>query len=156
MCLVFASIWFFCVSSCSCSRLYQDLLAEAAEARVSGQVLLTGGFNARTAHLSDQVHDILADHVNLLSDHGFDVSQYAAPLRQSCDIVVNNFGLLLLQLCQGARLSILNGHAQGSIPAHYTCHVNADGSVVDYFIASAGICSRACSLQVQDMIPWPD
>ena len=150
-CLVFASIWFLCVS---CSRLYQDILAEAAEARVSGQVLLTGDFNTRTAHLSDQVHDILADHVDLPSDHGFDVSQVAAPLRQSCDIVVNTFGLLLLQLCQG--LSTLNGRVQGGIPAHYTCHVNADGSVVDYFIASAGICSRACSLQLQDMIPWPD
>ena len=83
-------------------------------------------------------------------------SQYAAPLRQSCDIVVNDFGLLLLQLCQGARLSILNGRVQGDIPAHYTCHANAGGSVVDFFVASAGICSRACSLQVQDMTPDSD
>ena len=91
------------------AELYQDILAEIAEARVSGQVLLTGDFNARTAHLSDQFEDDLSDHVALPSDHEFDVSQYAAPLRQSCDAVVNDFGLLLLQFCQGARLFILNG-----------------------------------------------
>lgn len=123
---------------------------------MSGQVLLTGDFNARTAHLSDQFDDVLADHVDLPSNLEFDVSQYVAPLRQSCDKVFNDFGLLLLQLCQGARLSILNGRVQGDIPAQFTCHANAGGSVVDYFIASASICSRACSLQVQDMTPDSD
>ena len=113
----------------NCIKTFLKL--EVAEARVSGQVLLTGDFNARTAQLSNQFDDNLADLVNLPSDHEFDVSQYAAPLRRSCDIVVNDFGLLLLQLCQGARLSILNGRVQGDIPAHYTCHANAGGSVVD-------------------------
>ena len=138
------------------AELHQDILAEIAEARMSGQVLLTGDFNARTAHLSDQFEDDLSDHVALPSDHEFDMSQYAALLRQSCDAVVNDFGLLLLQLCQGARLSILNGRVQGDIPAHLPCHANAGGSVVDYFIASAGICSTACSRQVQDMTPDSD
>ena len=134
------------------AELYQDIFAEVAEARASDQVLLTGDSNARTAHVSDQFDDILADHVSLPSDSEFDVSQYAAPLRQ-CDTVVNVCGPLLLQLCQGARRSILN--AQGDIPASYTCHANAGGSIVDYFIA-AGICSRACFLQVQDMTPDSD
>lgn len=138
------------------AELHQGILAEIAEARMSGQVLLTGDFNARTAHLSDQFEGDLSDHVALPSDHEFDVSQYAALLRQSCDALVNDFGLLLLQLCQGARLSILNGRVQGDIPAHLPCHANAGGSVVDYFIASAGICSRACSRQVQDMTPDSD
>ena len=109
------------------AELYQDILAEVAEAPVSGQVLLTGLSNARTAHLSDQFDDNLADLVDLPSDHEFDVSQYAAPLCQSCDTVVNDFGLLLLQLCQGARLSILNRRVQDDIPAHYTCYANAGG-----------------------------
>lgn len=62
---------------------------------------------------------------------------------------------LLLQLCQGAKLSILNGRVQGDVPAHLTCHAHA-GSVIDYFVASSGVCNRACSLQVQDMTPDSD
>ena len=45
--------------------VYHDLLAEVADARVCGQVLLTGDFNAHTAQLSDQFDRGLAHFVCL-------------------------------------------------------------------------------------------
>ncbi len=136
------------------AEMYQHLLAEVAEARVCGQVLLTGDCNACTAQLSDQFDRSLADFICLPSDNEFDTSAYTAPLRQLHDTDVNVFGHLLLQFCQGTQLSILNGRVFGDVPARCTSHANAGGSVIDYFIASTGICNRAQALQVHGMTPY--
>lgn len=79
--------------------VYQDLLTEVAEARVCGQEILTGDFNAHTAQLPDQFDRSLADFVPLPLDSEDDASLYTGPLHQLQVTDVNSFGHLLLQFC---------------------------------------------------------
>ena len=80
-----------CYHQAHAAELYQDILAEVAEARVPGEIVLTGDFNLRIADLLDQFDEMLADNVVLPYDNEIDVSQRAAPLRQSHDTVVTCF-----------------------------------------------------------------
>ena len=131
-------------------ELFDSLLMTTAEAFSNGHVILTGGFNARTGSLSDELDANLAEHVELPTD--LHACSYQPPLRQSLDTTIDKFGHFLLQFCQASQLHILNGRITGDIPAQYTSHANAGHSCIDYFITSPGISSRAVSLVVQDMV----
>ena len=97
--LVLAPIWFLCASPAHATELYQHILAEVAEARVSGQVLLTGEFTARTAHLSDRL-----DGRSCRPAFRRQTSLMCLSMQHLCASLVTQWSMtfVLLQLCQGA------------------------------------------------------
>ena len=147
MCIIFPPIGSGLYSRITIEELYQDLLLEVAQARVVGQVVITGDLTARTGTLPNCLDPTLAEHLDLPMDEEFDAFLYQAPVRQSLDTQVNAFGRHVLHLCQASGLQILNGRIPGDTPAQFTSHANAEHTVIDYFIASAHLCNKAFALR---------
>lgn len=93
--------------------LFQDILAEIAEARVHDQVLLTSNFRRTNCSVVWQSDGSLAEFVPLPSDNEFDTLHYTAPLRQSHDTCINMFDHMLLQICQSLRGWAVNSEWAG-------------------------------------------
>jgi len=82
-----------------------NLLEEEIAFYSRGHILLAGDFNARTARESDFIEHDTNSYVPLLQDYVVDIPS----MRASQDTHINSYGRLLLQLCAGSELRIVNG-----------------------------------------------
>ena len=94
-------------------------------------VIVTGDLNSRTSNVSQNV---LSEHFYLHpSSHPVNVG------RQSQDIILNQYGKLLLNMCTSLNLCILNGMCSGDQEGRYTYVSNFGSSVIDYVLLSSDL-----------------
>ena len=65
------------------------------------------------------------------------------------------FGKLLLTVCQGSDIAILNGRS-GKRSGCFTCHTSNGKSVVDYFLASSQLIPAVGTFCVEEISPASD
>ncbi len=97
-----------------------------------GNIVLCGDFYARIGTLDDFVIDT----GEILPNPVFTTS---IEPRKSRDNHVNAYGRLLIELCCGNELIVLNGRTKGDLIGQFTCQTYNGASVVDYAIVSTGI-----------------
>ena len=99
---------------------------------------MIGDLNARTANLSDVVHD--SDIYN--PDYYFsDDADLYIPVRASTDNIVNSNGRRLLSLCKSTNHTIANGRLHDDVSGRFTYCCARGMSVVDYLLKSADLSS---------------
>ena len=98
---------------------------------VSGWSFVTGDFNSRTA---DGPDFLLRDYyINV--DMNENLRDNEIPLRKSRDLVIDNYGRRLLDLCKSTDLLIANGRlGDDKDTGEFTCVTNRGRSVVDYLL----------------------
>ena len=110
-------------------------------------IVMSGDFNSRTANISPDVAFNSDFTSSLNKSSSIDVN------RNLQDMILNNFGKRLLNLCITFNLSILNGVCNGDRQGCYTFIAESGSSVNDYFIVSAdlfGVLESICKLNVRD------
>lgn len=122
---------------------------------LGGEVLLTGDFNARTGTREDFINTELLESIQPGMPKFNEQPANLMP-RCSADGIHNKFGLNLLQLCHDTDLLILNGRTRGDECGKFTCHTVAGQSVVDYFIAGAGLSEYNPEMYVRQLQPESD
>ena len=103
-------------------------------------VLMLGDFNARTGTLSDfiDVNELDSDILGLETDSS--IKEVFCNLgipqkRTNADIIVNENGKKLIDLCKVTDLKIMNGRI-GENTDNFTCYTGMGKSAIDYLIAS--------------------
>ena len=108
----------------------------------SGNIILTGDFNARTGslhdHLSDfsfgdEIEDITRGKDNILLD------QLNRTERNNLDSTVNSYGKSLISLCKSFNLRLLNGRTPGDSTGNFTCFQYNGYSTVDYIVCDENL-----------------
>ena len=107
-----------------------------------GSVLLCGDLNARTGTKLDYIPNDSRDaFLNLPNNYVPDPTT----IRNRCnlDTKVNNFGKILLDMCIGKSLQIINGRTCGDFFGNFTCLKYNGNSTVDYNIISKELNDRS-------------
>ena len=120
-------------------------------------VILNGDFNSRTGLLSDVIvgdeatgseSEVLGnvfDSLDQLDSLGIDMTRYSE------DVMCNKNGYQLIECCKTADLKIVNGRfGSDAHRGSFTCS-NANGSVIDYVIASSSILPFVSDFKVQPL-----
>ena len=128
---------------------FQMLHDDLTEISALGNYIITGDLNARTGNEPDYlemeyVEGIISTGDPVLREvlSMFDTTAaYNIPKRRSCDLKINEFGRLLLELCSNSGSCILNGRLDGDTDgAHTFASKSIEGlSLVDYFISSPSV-----------------
>ena len=86
--------------------IFQLLEKDIVNYQAKGEILLCGDFNARTGVLSDFIASDVTEHLPLADDYSPD-----RPIltRYSRDVVIDNRGRELIDLCISSQLRFLNG-----------------------------------------------
>ena len=66
------------------------------------------------------------------------------------------FGKVLLSICQGSDIAIMNRRRPGNRSGCFTCQTSKGRSVVDYYLASTQLMHAAASLSVEQLPPESD
>ena len=129
--------------------LLDDVLMDIIEEFPAAALLICGDLNARTSNWN--VHG-----ANVSGGAGGDdeaeeieccCSSYVKP-RSSLDKTINQFGKMLIDLCETYHLCILNGSVQGDADGTFTCLTPNGESVVDYCIISPENFTSPLNLQI--------
>lgn len=121
----------------------------------SGDIILTGDFNARTGNKLDYITGDSASHIPIKNDAY--IIDTAVVQRHSRDNTVDSRGKDLLELCIANKLRITNGRTFGDTHGKFTCHNYAGSSVVDYFIVSEQLLNDILYVYVYDFfLPLSD
>ena len=97
------------------------------------KLFVTGGFNSRTA---DEPDFLLHDY-SLNVGVNKNLRDNEIPLRKSRDIILDNYGRRLLDLCKSTNLLIANGRlGDDKNIVEFTCVTSRRRSVVDYILLS--------------------
>lgn len=129
-------------------------LIEADIARLSslGSCLLMGDFNARTGVEPDFILNDTCKYLNVHSTYIVDT-----PIaRNNVDThTVDMHGKLLLDMCKGSRLRILNGRKLGDVSGSYTCfNHRGNPSSIDYMLCDEALFSDIDYFRVHDLVPF--
>ena len=114
------------------------------------QILLTGDFNAHTGSLPDYIVNDDELFCPVPDQYMVDSEMYP---RMNCDKKICMYGKRLLEVCQKARLRIINGRKIGDSTGNLTCHKYNGSSTVDYFIADVNLFSHVRYMRVHDWTP---
>ena len=121
-------------------KIFESLRNSVYDFSQKGQVVLMGDFNARTAELNDFValdnvsYQNCKDH--LPTDYSTDIQ---LPQRQNMDIILNEQGKCLIDLCIESKIRILNGRVMGDSLGNFTYYSSQGKSCIDYVISSENI-----------------
>lgn len=113
-------------------RTISDLLVEYDDVHL----LCNGDFNARTGNL--QIQNATSVQTDIYDV--FDKTDAFIPNRISDDVVTNDFGKKLLDMCACFNLKILNGCPEFPYSGGFTYFSDRGHSVDDYFLASFDMC----------------
>jgi exonuclease III len=131
----------------------ESLEDDIANFSKDGYILLAGDLNARSSTLKDYV-DVDCD-VNLHDDEMYVIDENVG-IRCNQDLVTNDRGAKLAELCIQCRLRILNGRTLGDSQGNFTCHRPQGSSTVDYMILSEEMLHRVQSFLVHDKLDLSD
>jgi len=108
-------------------------------------IILNGDLNSRTGNMNAaDESDVFDCRANV-----FDVS------RRTQDEIVNEYGRLLLSLCIGYDLCILNGCICPDLSGKFTFVSATGSSVIDYFIVSKDFVTKCKQLKVNESVTSP-
>ena len=91
-------------------KTWDILVDELAKFQSDYNVSLVGDFNARTGSLPDFIYNDDQRYLDLPDDYIPDIELIS---RQNCDVIVNQFGEKLLELCKMCGMRIINGRLVG-------------------------------------------
>ena len=129
------------------------LRQEIAHFATNGDVMLTGDFNACTGGLFDFVPQDSCDHIPLPPDYTTD----SCVQRTSQDSHHNAYGYELVDICQSARLRILNSRrGEDQEKGLFTCMTPRGNSVVDYTIVSENLLKRISNFKIDEISTLSD
>lgn len=116
---------------------YFELLeSDIAKFKSLGKIFVTGDFNSRTGQSADLSDHLTYDsylHVGMNED----IRYSEIPLRMNRDLVLDNYGRRLLDMCKSTGLVIANGRlGADKDTGEFTCVTGRGRSVVDYFLLS--------------------
>ena len=124
---------------CTLEMLEQFLLSRL-EVGDDDFLLIGGDLNARIGDWSFDVQEDVED-----------ASVYIFE-RKSKDIVINNFGKQLIQLCCMFDVVPLNGLVDQDFDDNFTFFSDRGNSTIDFFLSSVDFLSYACSLSVVERV----
>ncbi len=135
------------------TTVFRQIEVDLAHYSHPRDIMIMGDFNGSTGHHSDYVVGDTSKSLPLPADFIEDVEVY----RTNCDDRTNPFGGLLFDICnKSAGLRILNGRYRGDSIGFYTSFKHNESSVVDYILASAGVCNRVVNFRVQPYLHLSD
>ena len=114
------------------------------------QILLTGDFNAHIGSLPDYI--IYDDDLFCPAPDQYTVDSEMHP-RMNCGMKICTNGKRLLEVCQRARLRIINGRKIGDSTGNLTCHKYNGSSTADYFIVDVNLFNHVRYIRVHDWTP---
>ena len=133
--------------------IHMELVRQITALEAEGYACyLVGDFNGRTGTASDFV-ELDNNSIYLPLDEEYAVDNDSIPIRCNEDIVLNNFGRQLLDICKMTGVRIVNGryHADANI-GKFTCHTANNGhSTVDYLLAKTSDIGILSEFSVGDM-----
>ena len=113
----------------------EDFVQKTSSFEESCDLVCLRDFNSRTAQRPDFSVDDDNTDVPVLN-RMFTPDTVAAFPRGNQDLLVNSYGIRLLEICQSVPLRILNGRKLGDVLGTYTCYKPKGQSVVDYCLVS--------------------
>ena len=116
--------------------LEEDILLLSAK----GNIVLMGDVNGRTGKDLDFIAHDSTDYIPIGDDFPY-MCDSTPPHRANQDLVTNERGKGVMDLCVSAGLRILNGRFPGDSLGYYTCHKYNGSSTVDYGIVSESLLS---------------
>ena len=128
--------------------MLENCLVDSALTLGDYHVILSGDLNGRTSNISQAFS----------FDDDFDLLNSSCPTsvyRQSQDMVLNQYGKLVLNMCTTLNLCIANGMCYGDRNGRYTFISDFGSSVIDYFLLSADLFAflfESCKLSVLENI----
>lgn len=116
-----------------------------------GNCILMGDFNARTCTQPDFVVNDTCKYLNTHSNYVID----AHISRKNLDTKgIDIHGKLLLDLCKGSGLRILNGRKFGDLCGNYTCYNHwGNPSTIDYMLCHTDLYNDVDYFKVHDLMP---
>ena len=129
-----------------------------------GIILIMGHLNSRVGTQVDDIDEDDEAHLELPDYNYLDgsindiVEQNTNVIKDiiSDDVIINENGKELLQLCRSTNLYILNGRIGPMPEGRCTCQTARGQSVVDYIIASADLLLLTKSFQIGETSPLSD
>ena len=132
--------------------------------REKGEVIIMGDLNCRVGQETDYIESddgdrflnlpAQLDHTNY--DDIVDDNSCIIKNRTSADLVINETGRELLQLCRTNKLYILNGRVGTEPEGGFTCHTSRGSSVVDYIIVGNTILPFTGTFNIGEPSPLSD
>ena len=121
---------------CNKFRTWEILTEEIAFYKSKYRIGLVGDFNARTGNLPDFNIDDDGRFVGLPDNYISDIDIIS---RANSDLIVNEFGKRLIELCCMSGIRIINGRKIGDSMGRKTCHEWNGSSSVDYMLADESL-----------------
>jgi exonuclease III len=133
--------------------VFQELEDDIAEATLAGEILITGDLNARIGIEKDwEDTSNIEYHAEVgAPDAGFQLASLNTE-RCSADKTIDTRGRVLSQLLRETRLSVLNGRVSGDEKRAFTSIHNNGHSIIDLYMASAGVAEAAERLEVLEKL----
>lgn len=136
------------------SKRLQENILDSIETDVykykeKGDVLLMGDLNARVGHGEDYIGN---DNDKYIPLHEGYVLDSQINHRMSQDLVMDDRGKHLLEVCLAGQMRILNGRKIGDTFGYFTCHKYNGSSVVDYGVASERLTEQIMYFRVHPFI----
>ena len=120
----------------------EDFLAELTETHSEASVVLAGDVNARFSDWSLGIDD----------PEGNNIEGEIIFERDSVDLVVNNFGKTLIELCSCYDLTPLHGLKEKNFPTDYTYWSERGNSVIDHFICTPDLIDLVRAMTIDSRI----
>ncbi len=134
--------------------VFETIEKDIVQLSETGNILLTGDYNARTGNLPDYVLNYKGDEkaeLNHITD-----CQTEPVGRVNLDVEHNCYGQKLLNLCKNLDLLLLNGRTIGDVPGMYTFHGQNGSSTIDYGIVTNTLFQQILYFHVEAPDPWSD
>lgn len=127
--------------------ILREKLVDLKSRFINHQLLIVGDLNARVGRENDFLDEDDTEHVPGLE--WFLADEFKRP-RNARDLVVNDFGNSLLDLCIELGIHILNGRCYGDLNGAFTNITENGCSIVDYMIAESSVIDVVESFTVVD------
>lgn len=111
------------------------------------KLLVAGDLNARIGCSQDYIDDNVH---HMPGMEWYEPDQFDVP-RQAKDVVENNFGRSLVEICIELGIHVLNGRANGDNPGQYTNITEHGFSTVDYFILESELYEYVDTFEVAEL-----
>ena len=125
----------------------ENLMEDICLYQIKGRVMINGDLNGRTGNITDIIPYDKYD----MNDCNTCVVPHN---RNSQDVIVNERGKFVLEMCKALDLCIVNGRKLGDPFGKFTCFQWNGHSVADYLITSHDLFNQIRISKVGEFIPW--
>ena len=130
---------------------FANLEDDIAYFKSKGEVIVFGDMNARTRNFQLDSQESFMPHISRMQE---DMQMYSRSSSDEKD--PDQFGKLLLQMCNSTGLLIANGVSFWPNTNGFTCRKHNGNSVIDYVLLSEGILDRIHKFSLGEWTPESD